>query len=89
MQTFNDTDGFINKSDTFYIYGYDNQHIIIDAEFFIDIIKEEGSGFKLFPDIGSLDTNKETVYGVININNLSQGRHFIYFRMKDKSGKWG
>ena len=71
------------------------QNTIADAEAFIDPATANptgGSGLQLVAVDGKLDSQTETVYGLIpisQITGLSNGNHIVSVRGKDSAGNWG
>jgi len=70
--------------------GGDTTFTISDAEYFIDTDPGEGNGIPINADDGMFDSIVEYVnLENINIQNLSEGTHYIYVRGKRNDGKWG
>ncbi|MBN1135049.1 MAG: multicopper oxidase domain-containing protein [Anaerolineae bacterium] len=68
------------------------QSTLANAEGFIDTVKPDGTGFRLFPSDGLFDEIVEDVYLDISIGNftrLSQGAHYVYVHGLDSAGNWG
>ncbi len=71
------------------------QSTIADAEAFIDPTTANptgGSGLQMVAVDGKLDSQTETVYGLIPISQvtgLSNGSHIVSVRGKDAAGNWG
>ncbi|MEP7332474.1 MAG: multicopper oxidase domain-containing protein [Terracoccus sp.] len=65
---------------------------LIDAEAFLDSVGANGSGVQLIPSDGALDSNTESVYGLIPltaIRSLSDGTHPVFVHGQDVAGNWG
>lgn len=68
------------------------QSTLANAEGFIDTVKPDGTGFRLFPSDGLFDEVSESAYLDIAIGNftrLSQGTHYVYVHGLDAAGNWG
>ncbi|MEP6798350.1 MAG: hypothetical protein ABI890_09390, partial [Lapillicoccus sp.] len=65
---------------------------LVDAEAFLDTVGTNGNGVQLIPSDGTLDTNTESVYGLIPlsaIRSLSDGNHPVFVHGQDAAGNWG
>lgn len=68
------------------------QSTLANAEGFIDTVKPDGTGFRLFPSDGLFDEITEGAYldiGIGNFTKLSQGTHYVYVHGLDAAGNWG
>ena len=68
------------------------QSTLANAEGFIDTVKPDGTGFRLFPSDGLFDEISEGAYldiGIGNFTKLSQGTHYVYVHGLDAAGNWG
>jgi len=62
---------------------------IVAAEYFVDSIGENGTGFPMEPSDGSFNSPDETVYAQINLTGWEIGNYTIYVHGRDSSGNWG
>ncbi len=71
------------------------QSRIVDAEGFLDPpagTPAVGSGFQLIASDGKMDSQTESVYGLIPISQvrpLANGTYHVYVRGQDEAGNWG
>ncbi len=71
------------------------QSVVSDAEGFLDptvAVPAGGTGFQLTPVDGAMDSQSETVYGLIpvsQIRSLTNGTHHVFVRGQDAAGNWG
>ena len=65
---------------------------MVAAEFFIDTVGANGSGFPLISSDGNFDGASETGFGDIplgTVRRLTNGAHTIYVHGKNAAGNWG
>ena len=71
------------------------QSVVTDAEGFLDptvAVPAGGTGFQLTPIDGAMDSQTETVYGLIPLSQvkpLANGTHHVFVRGRDAAGNWG
>ena len=57
------------------------------AEFFVDVLGDQGTGWPLAPSDGAFDSPREQVIAALPW--LGWGRHTLYLRGQDAEGHWG
>ena len=65
---------------------------IVAAEYFLDVVGDEGTGTPLSALDGAFDSMSETVSGSLSpseIETLAPGTHTVYVRGQDALGGWG
>jgi len=62
---------------------------IADAEYFVDIIGENGTGTHMMPTDERFDSVNEEVKAEIDVSGWALGSYTIYVHGKDEAGFWG
>jgi hypothetical protein len=76
-------------SDTALLTGtLSDNHEVMNAEYFIDYIGSNGSGYPVQP-VDSFGTNIVDVFDTVFTDTLGFGQHMIYLHGVDGSGNWG
>jgi hypothetical protein len=84
-----DPDDILNVDDIITATVTDNDAIIQGAEYFVDVIGQQGEGISMSAVYGDFDSQVEEVTANLSIAGLSEGQHTLYVRGQDVSGKWG
>ncbi|MDD5529935.1 MAG: hypothetical protein PHX21_07890 [bacterium] len=64
-------------------------HIIVAAEYFVDVVTMPGEGTPLNATDGAFDEFTEDVNATLVISGMIEGNHTVYVRGKDMVGNWG
>ena len=84
-----DADNIIGSPDTIHAVLSDNKGVI-EAEFFVDAVTNNGEGIPLSLDNpGAATVNGYAVLDIDNVKYLEDGRHKLFVHGKDSTGLWG
>ncbi|MEK8024316.1 MAG: Ig-like domain-containing protein, partial [Candidatus Hydrogenedentota bacterium] len=78
----------INDTDVILVRIDDTSVPIRAAEFFVDVIGPNGSGFPMTAVDGAFDEFSESATATLVISNLPDGIHTLYFHAQDTAGNW-
>jgi len=59
------------------------------AEYFIDVVGDDGTGVAMNPVDGAFDSASEAVTAIVNISGLAIGNHTLFVHGRDSAGAWG